>query len=51
MKSIRVTIDFDVEYDDTQPGAFEQAMSIVDELLNIEIDLDTVKVVQSRSYS
>ncbi len=51
MKSIRVTIDFDVEYDDTRQGAFEQAMSIVNELLNIEIDLDTVKVVQSRSYS
>jgi hypothetical protein len=51
MKSIRVTIDFDVEYDDTQPGSFEHAMNIVDELLNIEIDLDTVKVVQTRSYS
>ena len=51
MKSIRVSIDFDVEYDDTEPGAFNLAMSIVDELLNIQIDGDAVKIVQTRSYS
>jgi hypothetical protein len=51
MKTIRVIIDFDVEYDDTEPGAFERAMIIVNELLDIEVDLDTVRVVQSRSYS
>ena len=51
MKSIRVTIDFDVEYDETEPGGFAAAMEIVDELLSIEIDMDTVRVVQTRSYS
>lgn len=51
MKSIRVSIDFDVEYDDTEPGAFNMAMSIVEELLKLEIDEDAVKVVQTRSYS
>jgi hypothetical protein len=51
MKSIRVTIDFAVEYDDTEPGAFDAAMAIVDELLNIEIDEKSVRVVQTRSYS
>jgi len=51
MKTIRVSIDFDVEYDDTEPGAFNFAMAIVDELLNMEIDMDTVKIVQTRSYS
>ena len=51
MKSIRVSIDFDVEYDDTVPGAFNRAMAIVDELLNLEVDGNVVKVVQTRSYS
>jgi hypothetical protein len=51
MKSIRVSIDFDVEYDDTEPGAFNLAMSIVDELLKLEIDGDAVRIVQTRSYS
>ena len=51
MKSIRVSIDFDVEYDDTEPGAFKHAMAIVDELLKLEIDGDAVKIVQTRSYS
>jgi hypothetical protein len=51
MKSIRVSIDFNVEYDDTDPGAFNRAMAIVDELLNLEVDGDGVKVVQTRSYS
>jgi hypothetical protein len=51
MKSIRVTIEFDVQYDDLEPGAFEQAMDIVKELLDLEIDADNVKVTQTRSYS
>jgi hypothetical protein len=51
MKSIRVSIDFDVEYDDTEPGAFEAAMEIVQDLLALEIDADSVKVTQTRSYS
>jgi hypothetical protein len=51
MKSIRVTIDFDVQYDDQELGAFEQAMDIVKELLDLEIDADNVKVTQTRSYS
>ena len=51
MKSIRVSIDFDVLYDDTKPGAFQAAMEIVQELLDLEVDTDTVKVVQTRSYS
>jgi hypothetical protein len=51
MKSIRVSIDFDVEYDDTEPGAFEAAMEIVQDLLALEIDADNVKVTQTRSYS
>jgi hypothetical protein len=51
MKSIRVSIDFAVEYDDTEPGGFEGAMDIVRELLTLEIDGDRVKVVQTRSYS
>jgi len=49
MKSIRVSIDFDVEYDDTEPGAFAYAMAVVDELLSLEIDGDGVKIVQTRS--
>jgi hypothetical protein len=49
MKSIRVSIDFDVEYDDTEPGAFASAMAVVDELLSLEIDGDGVKIVQTRS--
>jgi hypothetical protein len=51
MKSIRVSIDFDVEYDDDEPGAFAYAMAVVDELLSLEIDGDGVKIVQTRSYS
>ena len=51
MKSIRVSIDFDVQYDDQEPNAFEQAMDIVKELLALEIDADNVKVTQTRSYS
>jgi hypothetical protein len=51
MKSIRVAIDFDVLYDDTEPGAFHAAMEIVQELLDLEVDTDAVKVVQTRSYS
>jgi len=51
MKSIRVSIDFDVEYDDTELGAFAYAMAVVDELLSLEIDGDGVKVVQTRSHS
>ena len=51
MKSIRVSIDFDVEYDDTEPGAFACAMAVVNELLSLEIDGDGVKIVQTRSYS
>ena len=49
MKSIRVSIDFDVEYDDIEPGAFAYAMAVVDELLSLEIDGDGVKIVQTRS--
>ena len=49
MKSIRVSIDFDVEYDNTEPGAFAYAMAVVDELLSLEIDGDGVKIVQTRS--
>ena len=49
MKSIRVSIDFDVKYDDTEPGAFAYAMAVVDELLSLEIDGDGVKIVQTRS--
>ena len=49
MKSIRVSIDFDVEYDDDEPGDFAHAMTIVNELLNLEIDGDGVKIVQTRS--
>ena len=51
MKSIRVSIDFDVLYDDTETGAFQAAMDIVQELLDLEIDTDAVRVVQTRSYS
>jgi hypothetical protein len=51
MRSIRVSIDFDVEYDDTEPGAFEAAMEIVQELLALEIEGDAVRVTQTRSYS
>ena len=51
MKSIRVSIDFAVEYDDTEPGEFDRAMAIVDDLLKLEIDGNGVKVVQTRSYS
>ena len=51
MKSIRVSIDFDVEYDDTQPGDFERAMDIVRELLMLEVDGDAVRITQTRSYS
>ena len=51
MKSIRVSIDFDVEYDDTQPGEFERAMNIVRELLMLEVDGDAVRITQTRSYS
>jgi len=51
MKSIRVSVDFDVEYDDTEPGEFAKAMDIVRELLTLEIDGDRVKVVQTRSHS
>jgi hypothetical protein len=51
MKTIRVSIDFDVQYDDQEPGAFEQAMDIVKELLALEIDADNVKITQTRSYS
>ena len=47
MKSIRVSIDFDVEYDDTEPGALAYAMAVVDELLSLEIDGDGVKIVQT----
>jgi hypothetical protein len=51
MKSMRVTIDLDVEYDDTVPGEFARAMEIVQDLLDLEIDSDQVKVVLTRSYS
>ena len=51
MKSIRVSIDFDVEYDDTEPGGFERAMDIVRELLTLEVDGDAVRITQTRSYS
>jgi hypothetical protein len=51
MKSIRVSIDFDVEYDDTEPGEFERAMGIVRELLMLEVDGDAVRITQTRSYS
>lgn len=51
MKSIRVSIDFDVEYDDTEPGDFERAMDIVRELLMLEVDGDAVRITQTRSYS
>ena len=51
MKSIRVSIDFEVEYDDTEPGAFAYAMAVVEELLSLEVDWDAVKIVQTRSYS
>ena len=51
MKSIRVSIDFDVEYDDTEPGDFERAMDIVRELLILEVDGDAVRITQTRSYS
>jgi len=51
MKSIRVSIDFDVQYDDSEPEAFNRAMEIVQELLDLEVDGDAVKIVQTRSYS
>jgi hypothetical protein len=51
MKSIRVSIDFAVKYDDAVPGEFAKAMEIVQELLDLEVDGDAVKVVQTRSYS
>jgi hypothetical protein len=51
MKSIRVSIDFDVYYDDTEPGEFQVAMEVVQELLDLEVDSETVKIVQTRSYS
>lgn len=51
MKSIRVSIDFDVEYDDTEPGGFKGAMDIVRELLMLEVDGDAVRITQTRSYS
>ena len=51
MKSIRVSVDFAVEYDDTEPGAFDRAMDIVRDLLTLEIDGDGVKILQTRSYS
>ena len=51
MKSIRVSIDFDVQYDDAVLGEFAKAMEIVQELLDLEIDGDGVKIVQTRSYS
>jgi hypothetical protein len=51
MKSIRVSIDFDVQYDDSEPGAFNLAMEVVQELLDLEVDSETVKIVQTRSYS
>ena len=51
MKSIRVSIDFLVEYDDTDPDAFNRARALVDELLNMEIEGDAVRIVQTRSYS
>jgi hypothetical protein len=49
MKSIRVSVDFAVEYNDAEPGEFAKAMDIVRELLTLEIDGDQVKVVQTRS--
>ena len=51
MKSIRVSIDFDVDYDDAVPGEFAKAMEIVQELLDLEIDGDEVKLVRTRSHS
>ena len=51
MKSVRVSIDFDVQYDDAVPGEFAKAMEIVHELLDLEIDGDAVRIVQTRSYS
>jgi hypothetical protein len=51
MKSIRVSIDFDVSYDDCLPGDFERAMDIVRELLTLEVDGDAVRITQTRSYS
>jgi len=49
MKSIRVSVDFAVEYNDAEPGEFAKATDIVRELLTLEIDGDRVKVVQTRS--
>jgi hypothetical protein len=51
MKSIRVSIDFLIEYDDEDPDAFTRARELMEELLSMEIEGDAVRIVQTRSYS